>query len=148
GIILLDGFNGNPSTNNAEVSLDIEMAISMAPGLSEVIVYEGPNENNITAPNMVLNCMATNNAAKQLSCSWGFNINASTVATFQQYATQGQSFFLASGDSGAFTGAASPPADDPYITVVGGTTLTTTGSGSWQSEKVWSWLPGQQAAST
>jgi uncharacterized repeat protein (TIGR01451 family) len=141
GIVLLDGFNGNPSTNNAEVSLDIEMAISMAPGLSEVIVYEGPNENNITAPNAVLNCMATNDAAKQLSCSWGFNINSSTVSTFQQFAAQGQSFFLASGDSGAFTGSAEPPSDDPYITVVGATTLSTSGpGGSWVSEKVWNWF--------
>ena len=30
--------------HNAEVSLDIEMAISMAPGLSAVIVYEASNE--------------------------------------------------------------------------------------------------------
>jgi uncharacterized repeat protein (TIGR01451 family) len=85
--------------------------------------------------------MATNDAASQLSCSWGFNINASTVSTFQQFGTQGQSFFLASGDTGAFNGAAPAPSDDPYITVVGGTTLTTSGpGGSWVSEKVWNWF--------
>jgi subtilase family serine protease len=138
---LLDGASGSAGSDNDEVALDIEMTIAMAPGLSGVLVYEGPNVNNITSANMVLNCMATNNAAKQLSCSWGFSINASTVSIFQQFATQGQSFFLASGDTGAFTGAASPPSDDPYITVVGGTTLTTTGpGGSWVSEKVWNWF--------
>jgi uncharacterized repeat protein (TIGR01451 family) len=139
--LYLDGATGTPGPNNDEVALDIEMAISMAPGLSGVIVYEGPDVDNIIAPNMVLNCMATNDAAKQLSCSWGFSISSSTVSTFQQFAAQGQSFFLASGDGGAFTGPASPPSDDPYVTVVGGTTLTTSGpGGSWESEKVWNWF--------
>ena len=46
--ILLDGFDGIPTTGaysgNSEVALDIEMAISMAPGLSKVVVFEaGPN---------------------------------------------------------------------------------------------------------
>jgi uncharacterized repeat protein (TIGR01451 family) len=137
----VDGYaSGSPGVDNIEVALDIEMAVSMAPGLSGVIVYEGPNENNVTAPNDVLNCMATNDAANQLSCSWGFNIDAITVQIFQQFAAQGQSFFLASGDTGAFTGAAPPPSDDPYITVVGGTTLNTSGAGgAWVSETVWSW---------
>ena len=139
--LTVDGYtSGAPGADNLEVALDIEMAVSMAPGLSSVMVYEGPNENNITAPNDVLNCMATNDAAKQLSCSWGFDIDSSTVQIFQQFATQGQSFFLAAGDSGAFTGSAPPPSDDPYITVVGGTTLTTSGAGGpWASETVWNW---------
>ena len=122
-----------------EVTGDIEMAISMAPGLSSVLVYEGPTPQDVpplgtnyiqdattTAQiNDVLNRMATDDLAKQLSCSYGFDINLSTVQIFQQYAAQGQSFFLASGDAGAFSTAVDEPADDPYITVVGGTTLTT-----------------------
>jgi len=139
--LLVDGASGVPGSDNAEVALDIEMAVSMAPGLSGVIVYEGPNRDNGTAPDDVLDCMATNNAAEQLSCSWGFNVDSSTVQIFQQFAAQGQSFFLASGDSGVFLGAAPPPSDDPYITVVGGTTLTTSGpGGSWVSETAWSWF--------
>src|ERR1039458_9041867 len=81
--------------------------------------------------------MATDNLAKQLSCSYGFDINLSTIQIFQQYAAQGQSFFLASGDSGAFSTAVDEPADDPYITVVGGTTLTMTSAGEWSSETAW-----------
>jgi uncharacterized repeat protein (TIGR01451 family) len=139
--LLVDGANSAPGPDNAEVALDVEMAVSMAPGLSGVILYEGPNVDNLTSPNDVLNCMATNDAAEQLSCSWGFNIDASTVQIFQQFATQGQSFFLASGDNGAFLDAAPPPSDDPYITVVGGTTLSTSGpGGSWTSETVWNWF--------
>jgi uncharacterized repeat protein (TIGR01451 family) len=139
--LFVDGATAGPGANNAEVALDIEMAVSMAPGLSEVIVYEGPNGNNVAQPNAILNCMATNDAAEQLSCSWGFGINSTTEQIFQQFASQGQSFFLASGDSGAFLGPAAPPGDDPYITVVGGTTLTTSGGGgSWVSETVWNWF--------
>ena len=36
-------FDGTPGANNDEVALDIEMALSMAPGLSRIIVYQaGP----------------------------------------------------------------------------------------------------------
>jgi subtilase family serine protease len=137
-----------------ETTGDIEMAIAMAPGLSSVLVYEGPTPQDVpplgtnyiqdaatTAQvNDVLNRMATDNLAKQLSCSYGLDINLSTVQIFQQFAAQGQSFFLASGDAGAYSTAIDEPADDPYITVVGGTTLTTASTsegGAWASETTW-----------
>ena len=136
--IYLDEVSGTPGYSgvanaDGEVSLDIEMAIAMAPGLTRVIVYEG------SSPNDVLNCMATNNAAKQLSCSWGFHVNSTTENIFQQYQTQGQSFFVSSGDNGAYTGRISAPSDDPNVTVVGGTSLSTSGAnGPWSSETTWS----------
>jgi subtilase family serine protease len=148
--VLIDGFAGGSSLADGsdEVCLDIEMALSMAPGLSSILVYEGPPPptaaDTVTYPvttthvNDVLNRMATDNKAAQLSCSWGFDINATTQQIFQQYAAQGQSFFLACGDSGAFFTAVTEPADDPYVTVVGGTMLTTTGpAGAWVSETTW-----------
>jgi len=141
--VLLDGFDGvattGPSSGNSEVALDIEMAISMAPGLSKVIVYEaGPNGN----ANDIFSRMVSDNQAKQLSCSWGWGGGPDPTADefFQQMAAQGQSFFDASGDGDAFSGSTSLefPSDDPYITQVGGTTLTTTGpGGNWVSETVW-----------
>ena len=148
----LDTFEPTPYGDYSfEVTGDIEMAISMAPGCS-VLVYEGPTPQD-TAPlgtnyiqdatttaqiNDVLNRMATDNLAKQLSCSYGFDINLSTLQIFQQYAAQGQSFFLASGDSGAYVGSVDEPADDPYITVVGGTQLTLNSStAAWTSETTW-----------
>jgi hypothetical protein len=121
--------------------LDIEMVISMAPGLSKVILYEAPT-NGI--PNDILSRIATDNQAKQISCSWGWGGGPDTNADqiFQQMAAQGQTFFAASGDSDAFITSTSTnfPADDPYLTSVGGTTLTTTGPlGPWVSETVWNW---------
>ena len=138
--VLVTG-SGVAGPHNDEVALDIDMVISMAPGLSKVIVYEGTNG---TPPNSILSQMAndTNNPAKQLSSSWVWSggTNATTDQIFLQYAAQGQSYFQASGDSGAYTGGIPTPADDPNITVVGGTTLTTSGpGGSWASEKTWNW---------
>ena len=137
--VLLDGFNGSPGGGNIEVALDIEMAIAMAPGLSQVIVYEaGPSG----IPNDILNSMAADSVVKQFSSSWTWSggPSSSTDQIFQQLATQGQSFYQACGDSDAYTGAVPEPADNPYITIVGGTTLSTTGpGGSWVSETTWNW---------
>ena len=143
--VLLDGFSGNPtgSGGEVEVSLDIEMSISMAPGLSGVIVYEAGPYGNF---HDILNRMATDNLAKQLSCSWyDPEVGADPVAEqiFQQMAAQGQSFFAACGDYDAYTGPFPFPDDSPSITLVGGTTLTTSGpGGSWISETVWNWGNG------
>jgi hypothetical protein len=144
-IVLLDGFNGvpTPGTNsgNGEVALDIEMAISMAPGLAKVVVFEADPVFGI--PNDVLQAMSTNASIKQLSCSWSFGPLSSADRNtmdgyFMKFAAQGQSFFDASGDNGAASGPIPAPDDDPYITVVGGTTLATTRPASpWLSETVW-----------
>ena len=132
--VVLDGFTGPPGSDNLEVALDIEMAISMAPGLSKVVIYEGSLANDI------LTQMATDKLANQLSASWTYPVDSTTAQIFQQLATQGQSFFNASGDSGAYGGSPDQPTDDPYITIVGGTTLHTSGpGGSWVSENVWNW---------
>ena len=133
--VLLDGFNGVPGKNNVEVALDIDMSICMAPGLAEVIVYEG------SMPDDILNRMATDGRARQLSCSWGFGpaIDATREQVFEQFAAQGQTMFQASGDDGAYSGGVYPPSDDTNVTVVGGTLLTTGGPGGpWLAETAWS----------
>jgi len=135
--VLVDGYSGATNPDTFEVTLDIEMAIAMAPGLASVLVYEGnPESNNVV--NDVLNRMATDDQANQLSASYLYDIDAVTDQIFQQFAAQGQSFFQASGDSGAYVGPVAEPSDDPYVTVVGGTVLSTSGPlGSWVSETTW-----------
>jgi len=138
--VLMDGFDGTPGINNVEVALDIETTISMAPGLAQVIVYEGVDTDS------VLNRMATDNLAKQLSASWRYPTDATTLQIFRQFAAQGQSFFNASGDSGAYFSGDTRPTDDPYVILVGGTTLATTGKGgAWVSETTWNWASVGQA---
>lgn len=130
--VLLDGYNGGPGLDNGEVSLDLEMAMAMAPGLSGITVYEGSNPDDLLAQ------IATDDTAAQISASWIYPVDATTLQLYQQFAAQGQSFFNSSGDSGAYAGSVSSPCDVPYITVVGGTTLTLTNSGSvWGGESAW-----------
>ena len=129
-----------PATcDDSEQALDIEMAISMAPGLKQVVVYVG--SSNVS----IFNKMASDNTSKQISCSWGWSDNESSLdPIFQEMAVQGQSVFVATGDQGSGTsGNVVWPADDPYVTAVGGTDLTTNGpGGSWKSETGWSGSAG------
>jgi len=137
---LENGFNGTPSTtalNVAEVSLDIEMAIAMAPGLNAVISYEG------TQANSILGAIAAPPTgvpfSRQASTSWGYNIDDNTRQILLEFAVQGQSFCDASGDNGAFPSDPGDDRDQPYTTLVGGTVLSMNGSGaSYQSETSWS----------
>ncbi len=138
--VLINGASGNPSGNGGEieVTLDIEMAISMAPGLNEIVLYEAPPG---TPFETILNQMANDNSASQLSCSWflpGASSNALADQIFAQMDAQGQSFFNASGDADAYTGLISFPCDNPNITQVGGTSLQTLGPGAARfSESAW-----------
>jgi len=153
-VVLLDGFNGIPVTTDlggiGEAELDIEAAIGMAPGLSKVVVFDaGPNTGYPL--NDILNAMAANTNISQFSFSWiGWSPSATTDNIFKQMALQGQSFFTAAGDGDSWANSVvfaglSPedwfwPADDPYVTSVGGTSLTMSNSGaSYASERVWNW---------
>jgi kumamolisin len=86
--------------------------------------------------------MATENIAKSLSCSWGWSPADATSddPIFKEFAAQGQNLFVASGDSGAYKSRSRYvyPADDAYVTSVGGTDLTTVSAGgAWKSETAW-----------
>lgn len=132
------GLACNKKCDDTEQVLDIEEAISMAPGMNSVLVYVSD-----TSDASIFNRMATDNKAKSLSCSWGWSPAdpASDDPIFKEFQAQGQSLFVASGDSGAYGKRSSDvyPADDAYVTSVGGTDLTTAGAGgSWVSETAWS----------
>jgi subtilase family serine protease len=124
-----------PSTcNDGEQSLDIEQAISMAPGLKQLSFYVG--KSNVS----VFNQMAADNKAKTISCSWGWADNEKSLdPIFEEMATQGQTVFVATGDNGSSTPANVVwPADDPYVIAVGGTVLVTSRAGGpWKSETGW-----------
>jgi hypothetical protein len=134
--VLVDGVNGAyaPGYGDGEIALDIEMAMALAPG-AQILVYEGNSFAD------TINRMATDNAAKQLSSSWAYDTYPSTLEQIlMEYAAQGQAFFQCSLDHGADlpTANIAAPIGDPYVTVVGGTSLVTTGpGGSWLSETAW-----------
>jgi subtilase family serine protease len=143
--VLLDGASAGSDGDDGEQVLDIVQAASMAPGMSQIRVYIAPGTSQIGVGDVdIFNDMATDNIAKQLSCSWGWNPDdtAQLDPIFQEFAAQGQNLFVAAGDAGAFTGSNSTdnsyPAESVYVVAVGGTDLTTNGAGGpWQSETAW-----------
>ena len=142
--VLLDGATGAPLNldEDIEVALDIEMIVAMAPGASKIVIYEAVQDTPAQWHDM-LNRMATDDICKQLSCSWyipGGTKDTTADSIFQELGAQGQSFFNASGDSCAEVGLVPFAGDTPYVTQVGGTTLTTSGvGGAYLSETVWNW---------
>lgn len=131
--IFVDGVTlpPTPGTDAGEQALDIEMSVSMAPGAT-VLYYGGSVVNDI------LNKIATDRLANQISCSFGFGIDSTTEQIYQEFVAQGQDYFQASGDAGAYGGAIDPPAAEPYVTICGGTALSTVSpGGAWQSETAW-----------
>jgi len=128
--------------NGEECSIDIEIAVSMAPGLSHIYVFEDGSSASGNAPfDDIFAKMVTYTNVLQFSCSWGGSTaqDPTSEVLFKQMAAQGQSFFNASGDGGAFVGPVEFPSDSPSITQVGGTTMTD-GSAppyAWESEVVW-----------
>ena len=157
--VAVAGGVGSPGSGAPEVCLDIELAASMAPGLANLYVYEAP----LSCPWVtILSQIADDNLAASVSCSWGGGgPDPASELVFQQMAAQGQSFFNATGDDAAFTGAIPFPSESTNIVQVGATTLTTTGGAGYVSESAWNWgggwgtgggvstsygLPGYQAA--
>ncbi|MGA2572369.1 MAG: S53 family serine peptidase, partial [Terracidiphilus sp.] len=129
-----------PSCDDTEQTLDITQALGMAPGLSSLVVYIGSTDAAI------FNAMATHSPLNaQLSSSWTWTpADPSTDDPyFKEFAAQGQNLFQASGDSAKWTTSGSAsytyPADDVYVTTVGGTDLVTAAAGgAWSSETAWS----------
>ncbi|MDH6451879.1 subtilase family serine protease [Streptomyces sp. SAI-149] len=144
---------GAPATDGSvgvESALDIEDLIGLVPGAS-IIDYQGPDATSATDQNVldVYQRMVTDDQAQVISTSWGEceAVESSATASaentvFAEAAAQGQSIVAASGDDGSSdcylaTGstakAVDDPASQPYVTGVGGTTMTTSGSTTTQT---------------
>jgi len=155
----VDGSAYAPNTPDGqiEVSLDIEMIAALAPGVSKILVYEGPAAAVATNQNVLdtYDRIATDNAAQVASTSWGLNEQDSGLSViqsesqiFQRMAVQGQTMYAAAGDCGAYDQEdhsghcittngfrVDDPASQPYVTGVGGTSLS--GSVASPTETTW-----------
>ena len=138
--------NQTPSADNCEVSMDIENALSMAPGVAQITVYESDGFSTGTLGQLSEMAAPTKGEPLpgQLSTSYSLYYDQNMYVALKRFAAQGQAFFAASGDVSAFTpwqafnhNTPFPPADFPWITSVGGTTVTPDGDGQWQSETAW-----------
>ena len=150
GSLTVDNVDGGPgaassASGSGETDLDIEQSGSLAPG-ANIIDYQAPNTDFGFADAFF--SAASQNIASDVSASWGSSetaiqasIRSSAEAAgyvqafdeaFLEMAAQGQSAFTSTGDAGAYTASrdilttnlnADNPADSPFITACGGTSL-------------------------
>jgi hypothetical protein len=151
----VDGGPSGSVSGGGEAALDVENLIGLVPR-ANILVYSGPNaavDTPGSGPYDTYAAIINENRAKVISTSWGLcepqqgATNAAAENTlFQEAAAQGQSIVAASGDSGAqdctdqngrpLGGlAVDDPASQPFVTGVGGTTLSAVGPPP--SETVW-----------
>jgi subtilase family serine protease len=171
-VVNIDGGPGAPSdaAGSGETDLDVEQSGALAPG-ANVIVYQAPNSDPGFADAFFT--AASKNTADTVSTSWGESetvirqaVASGTeppayVAAFDEayleLAIQGQSGFDSAGDGGAYDdfyelGTTSlsidNPADSPFMTAAGGTTLPWTGqltgpdgtaTVTVPNERAWGW---------
>src|SRR6202789_1600236 len=126
-----------PSCDDTEQTIDITQAGGMAPGVTTVYVFVSDGSDSA-----LLSSMSTHTPLSlNLSSSWTWSpADPSTDDPyFEKMASQGQSFFQATGDGGGYENSAPWPANSQYVTGVGGTDLVTASAGgSWKSETAWS----------
>lgn len=146
-LVNVDGGAGAVSLANgsAETTLDVEQSGAIAPQ-ARVVVYQAPNTDYGFVDAFFT--AVSQDAAGSLSTSWGESETAITAAVlagqesqtyaqcfneaFLEAAAQGEATFVAAGDSGAYDASGDigttnlsvdSPADSPYATAAGGTTL-------------------------
>jgi subtilase family serine protease len=148
--INVDG--GPTSSDNAdnapdEATLDVEESAALAPG-AKLEVYQGTN--NSSGPTDIYTQMASDDTATIVTTSWGIceaqtdGAAQAEQTIFQEMAAQGQTIVAAAGDDGSSDceDTSSPssalavddPASQPYVTGVGGLTVSNLDP---LSESVW-----------
>jgi kumamolisin len=175
GTLTVDNVDGGPGAPSAasgtvETDLDIEESGALAPG-ANVIDYQAPNSDYGFVDAFLT--AASQNLASGVSASWGLSETAAQAAilsgeespgyvqafdeAFLEMAAQGQSAFTSSGDFGAYTAAedigttnlsVGVPADSPYVTACGATSLPGTSylagpdgtaTATTTANRIWGW---------
>ena len=139
----------NAGGSQEEATLDVEEAAVLAPGAA-LEVYQGTNSSS--GPTDIYSQIASDNTATIITTSWGGcepqsdGGGQAEMPIFEEMAAQGQTILAAAGDDGSSdcegSGASSPtkaaavddPASQPYVTGVGGLTVS---SISPLTETVW-----------
>lgn len=146
------GGAGAPGPDESEVLLDIDAALSVAPG-AQVVVYDGPFTGAGSFQTM-LNAMLSDRDTV-ISSSWAYCEDQTTAADvqaidtiLQNAAAAGVTVLNGAGDRGSACLDGSPntlhvPADAPHGTAVGGTSMTPGPAGTYASE---TWWDGSAAA--
>jgi kumamolisin len=132
-----------------EVTADIEVVAAMAPR-ARILVYQAPLSGGDQSIVDTYGAIAQQDRAQVVSSSWGgceplagSAVTRIEAQLFQEMALQGQSMMAAAGDSGsegclpdvkqvparlAYSLQVGNPASQPFVTAVGGTTITRYGT--------------------
>jgi subtilase family serine protease len=148
-IVSLNGSSSDDSEQK-EWAMDAQTIVGISGGVKQLIFYTAGGTNGSGGdPQPLYNAVnqaVIDNTADVINMSWGAcedgNQNTVMDNVFKRGIAQGQLFVAASGDSGAYSCGSSQlgvlyPASSPYVTAVGGTTLSTTNL-VYGSEKAWS----------
>jgi len=139
---------GDPNGPDGEVMLDIEVAGSVAPGVT-IAMYFAPNTDRGFVDALTTAINDSQNKPSVISISWGSPENSWTSQAIQSLnqalqdaATLGVTVCCASGDGGSSDGATDGlahvdfPASSPYAIGCGGTRILPTSNGR-VTESVW-----------
>ncbi len=156
--ITVTNVDGGPGTGpgSGEAALDVDNVSAIAPD-AKIHVFSGPNMDDDFGPLDTWNQMAIADDARQATSSWGLcetvqqqgapGVLPAENEIFEQMAAQGQTVFNDAGDDGSDScaeHASTPvaadlsvqdPASQPYVTSVGGTTITK--ANEPPTEQVW-----------
>ena len=155
----VDGGTGLPTDNGIvpEVTLDIDMALALAPGLDSIQVYQAPPASDFfPVEEDILDAVADDDTVSVLSVSYGLadmdaagffegpGYFAGIQQALTQMAAQGQTACVAAGDAGAYTDENLYPtptlstfSDQPGALSVGGTFLYTNRDETYNGESSW-----------
>ena len=144
------------SAGVGEGDLDIQMTLGMAP-LANILVYDNGKPGNNNVPQNVVAVLArevADNLADVLTESYGWQISdAAQVNSWHaqhlMMTMQGQTYLVASGDTGPILNYQYPYSDiDPEVLSVGGTIVTLNADSTINTEKGWSGSGGGYNAAT
>ncbi|MFI4982426.1 MAG: S8 family serine peptidase, partial [Nevskiales bacterium] len=144
---------GTDTSGLVDWDLDSQSSTSIAGGVQNLYFYNAATLNDADLE-VAYNRAVTDNKVKAVNVSLGIcessektsGAMAATDQIFQQAVALGITFFVSTGDGGAYTGcsgqegiptAVSYPASSPYVVAVGGTTVTTNTDGSYAGETTW-----------
>ncbi len=144
------GSASSDTSGVGEWNMDTQASLAAAGGsVGQMLLYTATTLSDADLTN-TYNRVVSDNAVQVINVSLGecendaasSGVESSNDAIFQSAVAQGQTFSVASGDSGSFecggtTSYQSYPAVSPYVISVGGTTLSSSG-GNWQDETAWS----------
>jgi pseudomonalisin len=145
------GAAGSDTSGTIEWDLDSQSSLAAAGGaLQEMVFYAGTSFQNADIQ-AAFDAAVNANHAKVVNVSLGeceidamnSGFTASGDQTFALAVSQGQTFSVSTGDAGAKECGrrkgpqGSYPAVSPYVMAIGGTTVITSGTSTFASEKVW-----------